>query len=117
MRCLTDEISEVAFEGFLDGPLLEECDRAYWAVAGDRALPYAIVDGTAVTGSDPAIAWSAGLGMRLFVERGGREYLMVTSNGILRMMGSAVAATHRASARFFDTRAGALAYLRSIGKW
>jgi hypothetical protein len=111
------DVFETTFEGYLTPHLLARSDRAYWDLAGHNAIPYAILDGTGVTGSDPAIAERAGPAMRFFVERGGREYLMVTSSGILRMIGSALAATHRVTARFFETRADALAYLRSIGRW
>jgi hypothetical protein len=116
-RRLTVDVFETTFEGYLTPHLLARSDRAYWDLAGHNAIPYAILDGTGVTGSDPAIAERAGPAMRFFVERGGREYLMVTSSGILRMIGSALAATHRVTARFFETRADALAYLRSIGRW
>jgi hypothetical protein len=116
-RRLTVDVFETTFEGYLTPHLLARSDRAYWDLAGRNAIPYAILDGTGVTGSDPAIAERAGPAMRFFIERGGREYLMVTSSGILRMIGSALAATHRVTARFFETRADALAYLRSIGRW
>ena len=116
-RRLTVDVFETTFEGYLTPHLLARSDRAYWDLAGHNAIPYAILDGTGVTGSDPAIAERAGPAMRFFVERGGREYLMITSSGILRMIGSALAATHRVAARFFETRADALAHLRSIGRW
>jgi hypothetical protein len=117
VRRLTEEVSETTYEGYLSAELLAACDVDYWRVAGDRAIPYAVLDGTLVTGYDPALPSSAGPAMRLFRERGGHEYLMVTSNGILRMMGSAIAAASQVPFRFFETRADAFEYLRSIRRW
>jgi hypothetical protein len=117
LRVLNDEVTETAFDGHLTAALLSEYAREYSKIAGDRSFPYAIIDGTRITGYDPSIALSAAPALRTFVDRGGLEHLMVTTNGMLRMMASAISTAHRVTFRFFEARADAFEYLKTRGKW
>ena len=118
VRCLSDVVSETVFEGYLTSEVFAAADAEYWRVVGSmRALPYAVMDGTVITGFDRAIASSAAPALDLFRERGGQEYLMVTTSAPFRMLGSALAASCRVSIRFFDTRASAFERLRQLGAW
>jgi hypothetical protein len=114
---LNDAVSETSFTGYLTADLFAACDRDYWRVAGDRAIPYAVLDGSAVTGYEPGIHAAARPAMGLFKERGGREYLIVASSGVVRMLGSSLAASSQVPFRLFDTRDDAFEYLKTIGMW
>jgi hypothetical protein len=110
-------VTEATYQGFLTPELFAACDRDYWRLTEDGAVPYYVLDGTGVTGYEAALTAIAAPAMRLFRERGGREYLVVTTSSNLRMMASALAASAQVPFRFFDSRADAFEYLKSIHKW
>jgi hypothetical protein len=116
-RVLNDDVTETAFDGHLTSGLLSEYAHEYGKIAGERSFPYAIIDGSRISGYDPSIATSAAPALRTFADRGGREHLMITTNGMLRMMASAISTAHRVTFRFFETRADAFEYLKSLGMW
>jgi len=114
---LSDTVIETTFEGHLTPDVLAAAGAEYWRLAGERLVPYAVLDAVAVTGFDRAIASEGWLASGRFRERGGREYAMITTSSALRMLGAALAASTHVPFRLFDTRADAFAHLRSIGAW
>jgi hypothetical protein len=116
-RRLSDVVIEVTFEGYLTADVLAASGAEYWRLAVDRPVPYAVIDAVAVTGFDRTIATEGWLASSRFRERGGLEYLMVSTSSALRMIGAALAASSHVPFRFFDTRAEAFAHLRALGAW
>src|SRR4051794_23398569 len=78
---LNDAVSETSLTGYVTPELFTACDRDYWRIAGDQAIPFTVMNGTAMTGYDPSVTAAARPAMRLFKERGGREYLFVAGVG------------------------------------
>jgi hypothetical protein len=117
VRRLSDRVTETRFDGYLTVELVHKASADYWALVGAQPAPYAVWDGTGVTGFERTIGDAAGRAVQLFKERGGLEYLVVTTSSGLRMMGAAMAASTQVPFRFFDTRAEAFEHLRALGAW
>ncbi len=107
---LDDEVIETIFEGYMTSALVDAADEAYFALVGARASRFNILNGEKVTGIEPSIGLRGTAAIKRFREAGGEEYLMVSTSGILRMMGAALIAASQTPFRMFETRAAAIAY-------
>lgn len=115
---LNEVVAETSWTGYVTPELFAACDRDYWRLAGEQAIPYVVMNGTAMTGYDATITSTARMAMRSFKDRGGQEYLFVAGvGGVLRMMGSALATASQVGFRIFDTREAAFDYLSKLGVW
>jgi hypothetical protein len=110
---VNDHVTEVAFTGQLTTQMVEGCHREFWQAHHEGPPRFILVDATELTGYDPDIAASITRVIHPFRSRGGQEYLMIASSGMIRMMGWAIAVATRTPLRFFDSRRDALAYARA----
>jgi hypothetical protein len=105
-------VVECTIAGHVDGAALDDATAELQRFLGpDGRVEALFVETGGVTGFDPDVAGSGRGFLGAFQERGVQASVAVAPNGLVRMMGSAIALATGLSMRFFGDRDEALVYL------
>ena len=104
---------ETEFGGYVTLAVAELGREEAFALVGDRAVRSSMVDVSAIAGYEAAVRKAGFAWMKAFRSRGGERMYVVTSMGVVRMMGSALAFATGMPVSFVATRDAARARIRA----